>query len=323
MGNLPVDGLELILTFKLATFLDLILTPAVFIAILLMFMRWNRDNESVVYATSGIGPLRYLLPAVLVAAVSSFIVAILSFVVSPYAELGYYHELEKFRLGVQSAPFAKGEFRQSGAGRDVLYYSHIDDNIEDPVRFFFLRDDDQGVTITTAESGSYRFVFEDKIEKLVLGNGNQYRIVSGTQDFLRTQFESYTERISVGIFEQGFESPKTKSTLGLLKSNVTQDFAELNWRISKTIAMGLAVMLAFVWGVSNVRSSTSVNLVAAVVVYFVYSSLLGFTTELMRNNGSFSLWIGLTPHFAIMMLIVFIFAKNHYNFSLANIFRRY
>lgn len=311
-GNLPVDGLGMILIFKLATFLDVILTPAIYIAIMLMLIRWSRDNEMTVYATSGIGPLAYLFPASTVAAVSAIVVAALSIYVAPFAEFGYYHELEKFRLTTKSTPFKKGEFRQIDPGRNVLYYSPTPDDEFDAVRLFYLRTNDEHQSITIAQGGEYAFDLSNLVESIEIQNGAQYIIEFDSLSYQEMEFDSFTDQISVATFQESSISPKAKSTASLIRSDELEDVAELNWRISKILAVSLVVLLAFAWGTAASRAKLSINLVGALIVYFVYSSLLGFTTELVRKQDITSGWLSASPHIAMIALIAAIYLRSYY-----------
>lgn len=312
-GNLPIDGLGLILTFKLATFLDVILTPAIFIAIMLMLMRWSRDNEMTIFAASGIGPLDYLFSAGSVAGGSALIVGALSLYVAPLAEFGYYHELEKFRLTTKSAPFKKGEFRQFEPGRNVLYYSQAPDDEFDPVRLFYLRTDDARQSITIAQSGAYEFDLDNLVERLEIRTGAQYQLEPDSGSFQEMEFESILDQNPAHGFEAGSTNIKTVPTVELIGADDLDSIAEFNWRVSKILSAILVVLLAFAWGTAAHHTKMGVNLVGALIVYFVYSSLLGFFTELVRKQDNTPGWLGTLPHFAMILLIAFIYLRSYFN----------
>ncbi len=311
-GHLPVDQLGMIFTFKLATFLDVILTPAIYLAIMFMLMRWNRDNEITIYATGGLGPLSYLRPAAGVAAIATLIVAVLSLYVTPAAELGYHHELEKFRLLHKSAPFKSGEFRQFEPGQNVLYYGHRTADESDPIRLFYLRTFEQGQSITVADRGSYEFDLTDGVEKIQIHNGAQYWIEKDTLAVQVTRFETFTDRTPVAAFSATTIQAKAKPTAQLIASDQPADQAELHWRITKILAMALTVMLAFAWGSVASRSRMNINFVAAILVYFVYSSLLGFCSAQMRDGELSPGWVSESPHLAMIALIFAMVARQYF-----------
>ncbi len=312
-GNLPVDGLGMILTFKLATFLDVILTPTVYIAIMLMLMRWSRDNEMVIFATGGVGPLDYLKPASAVAAIAAFVVAMLSFFVTPAAELGYQHELDKFRLTTKSAPYEKGQFRRLDTEHDVLYFSPRPDDEYDPLRLFYVQSDGNTKSIIVAENGSYEFDLSNAVENVNVASGAQYWIDFDSLAFQETDFHSYIERVPATTLADSPLHVKAKPTLQLIRSDSPQDGAELHWRMSKVLSMALVVMLAFSWGIAASRSRSSINIVGAVLVYFVYSSLVGFLADQLRQGEVSPGFLSALPHLLILMLIVALLVRSYYN----------
>ena len=318
-GHLPFEGLGMILTFKLTTFLDVILTPTIFIAVFLVLMRWNRDNEITIFATGGIGPFDYLRPAATVATVAAFVVALLAFYVTPAAELGYQHELEKYQLSTKNAPFEKGQFRSLNEGRDILYYSPYLDQVKDPVRLFYLRDQGNQESIIVAEKGIYDFNFSDGVEKIEINTGTQYWLNFDSLEFQQTKFDSYSDQIPNLSFSESNLDVRAKSTADIIGSDEPRDKAELNWRISKVLAMGLVVMLAFAWGTAASRSKTATNFIGAILVYFVYSSLLGFVADLNREGDINSNWIVALPHLALLTLIFVILLRSRYNRSFTSV----
>ncbi len=318
-GHLPFEGLGMILTFKLTTFLDVILTPTIFIAVFLVLMRWNRDNEITIFATGGIGPFDYLRPAATVATVAAFVVALLAFFVTPAAELGYQHELEKYQLSTKKAPFEKGEFRSLNEGRDTLYYSPYLDQVKDPLRLFYLRDRESEESIIVAEKGIYEFNFSDGVENIEVNTGTQYWLDFDSLVFQETKFDSFVDQIPNFSFSESNLDVRAKATAEIIGSDDPQDKAELNWRISKVLAMGLVVMLAFAWGTAASRSKTAVNFIGAILVYFVYSSLLGFVADLNREGEINSNWLVALPHLAMLALIFVILLRSRYNRSFTSV----
>ena len=312
-GSLPVDGLGFILTLKLATFLDVILTPALYIAILLVLVRWKRDNELTAYATGGVGPLGYFRPAILVATIATLIVAVCSFVITPAAEMAYQKELESYRMSLRSIPFEEGRFRDFRGGQNVVYFAKQNGESSNPIRLFNLVAHPDGKEIIVALDGSYEVDLSNRTETLNLDMGTRYRISYESGDYELTEFMEYTETVPVA--DVGFATmvTKAKPTLELLSSDKPQDIAELDWRISKVITMPLVVLLAFAFGSCRIGSTLGINLISAVLVYFVYSSIVGFIVDIDREEYlgfDVLLWL---PHVVVLTLICWILLRTHQN----------
>ncbi len=317
-GSLPIDGLGLILTLKVATFLDVILTPALYISILLVMIRWNRDNEITAYATGGVGPMGYSAPALIVAAVSTIFVALCSFVIAPSAEMAYQQKVASYRHSLKSIPFEEGRFRDFRGGRSVVYFGEKNgdettDADANPIRLFYVVSDPHSKEIIVAQDGKYILSLNDRMETLDVVNGHRYRISQTLRSYELTEFSSFTESMPILDYELSTVITKAKPTLQLIGSNEPADVAELEWRISKVIVMPMVVLLAFAFGSSRLTSRMGANLVGAVLVYFVYGSFVGFIVDIERTKYfgiDVFLWL---PHLIIALLIFWVVLRAHQN----------
>ena len=292
-GHLPTDGIDLILILKLMTFLDAIITPAIFVSILLVLIRWNKDNEITIYATAGIGPTNYLYPSLIVAVLATSIVGALALWLSPVAERIYAHELNKFRQSVEITPFKEGHFRVIDDGQNVVYFSNRSAEQYDPVRLFYVSSDDDVREVTVAKHGSFAFDSQIDANRLKVKEGTRYRFSLNSSDFQVTEFASYEEIIPLSQPNTENMPVRAKSTAELIESGSARDIAELQWRISKAVTMFVVVFLAFGLGSSKFSSRTSINLIGALFVYFIYSGALGFVTDLSRKSvdgSGYLLW---------------------------------
>jgi len=312
-GHLPPDGIDLILILKLMTFLDAIITPALFISILLVLIRWNKDNEITIYATAGIGPTNYLFPSLIVALLASFLVGTLSLWLSPVAERIYAHELNKFRQSVKTTPFKEGHFRIIDSGQNVVYFSNRAVDESDFVRLFYVSSDNDVREVTVAKHGS--FVFDSRLgsNRLQVSDGTRYRIPLKSSNFEVTQFESYEEIIPVSPVNTENIPLRAKSTRELFDSGSPREMAELHWRISKSVTMFVVVFLAFVLGSSKFSSRTSVNLVGALFIYFVYSGLLGFLADLNRKGVDASGYLLWATHGVVLCFVAWTVVRTRVN----------
>ncbi len=317
-GHLPVDGLGMIFALKLATFIDVILTPVLYIAILLVLIRWNRDHEITVYSTSGIGPLGYLVPAGILSAVAVVLISVFSLVISPMAELGYLKEIEIYKQSVKSLPFEKGQFRQIDSEQDVIYFGQHDEGQKDPIRIFYHTGSASEKIVTVAEYGTYSFDFGSGYESIEILNGTQYNLRPSDRTYRRADFSALRERIPTGKFKLDNILPKAKQTSQLVKSDEIEDRAELAWRLSKIITVPIVVMLAFIFGSSPRRFKSTLNLAGPILIYFIYSSLSGFTNDAIRNESLNSIHYQWLPHLAVLAIMVWILVCDYGNRSISS-----
>jgi lipopolysaccharide export system permease protein len=70
----------------------------------------------------------------------------------------------------------------------------------------------------------------------------------------------------------------------LLRSNLPQAKAEWHWRLARPVSVTIFVLFAVVFAYTDPRRGRAITLIAAIVVYFVYTNLLGFGLALLRNG---------------------------------------
>ena len=309
-GQLPVDGLGSLLMYKMITYLDIVFTPVLFIAILLVLFRWHRDNEITIYATAGIGPARYMSVASHIAIAAATIVVVLSCIVSPFAERKFEQELDRYQVKTASAPFVPGTFLSVGAKPSVVFLS-LDDDLEmqGVMRLFYLKVRPNHQEIIVAQDGGYEFDIKQAFGLIEISNGNRIKLSSDSETYETAFFDSYEEWIPVETFETSTLDPQVKSLLSLIRSNDWLDHAELHWRLSKVVTIAVVVMLGFVIGTLKLSSRVGWHLLNAIAIYFVYSSLLGFLSDYIRqHHTALVLW---APHLAMILLIAWIYMRHH------------
>lgn len=309
-GQLPVDGLGSLLMYKMITYLDIVFTPVLFIAILLVLFRWHRDKEITIYATAGIGPARYMRVASHIAVAAAAIVVVLSCIVSPFAERKFEQELDIYQEKTASAPFVPGKFVTVGTKPSVVYFSLEDESeIPEPIRLFYLKFKPDQQEIIVARNGGYEFDIEQAFGLIEISDGKKIKLSSDTDTYETASFDSYKELIPVETFKTSPLQPQMKSILSLIRSHDRLDYAELHWRLSKVVTIAIVVMLGFVIGTLKLSSRVGLHLLNAVAIYFLYNSLLGFLSDYIRYHHTVSvLWV---PHIAMILLIIWMYVIHH------------
>ena len=309
-GQLPVDGLGSLLMYKMITYLDIVFTPVLFMAILLVLFRWHRDKEITIYATAGIGPARYMSVASQIAIAAATIVVVLSCIVSPFAERKFEQELDSYQVKTASAPFVPGTFLSVGTKPSVVFLSMEDDSeMPGVMRLFYLKVRPNQQEIIVAQNGGYEFDIEQASGLIEISNGSRIKLFSDTETYETASFDSYEELIPVDNFNISTLDPQVKSLLSLIRSDDRLDYAELHWRLSKVVTIAVVVMLGFVIGTLKLSSRVGWHLLNAIVIYFLYNSVLGFLSDYIRQHHTVSvLWL---PHLAMILLITWMYMRHH------------
>jgi lipopolysaccharide export system permease protein len=154
-------------------YLNLLLSVALFLTVLLTLSRWYRDSEMVVWFTSGQSLTACLKPIMLFAAPFLVAIVLLSLFLSPWAEqrkLEFERQLEqRDEVGVL-APGLFKEFKRAGL---VVYVESLNP-IDGRIRNVFLHSVDDAKDTTTGRQLGHLEEMPNGDRFVVLENGSRY-----------------------------------------------------------------------------------------------------------------------------------------------------
>ncbi|MHB8624079.1 MAG: LPS export ABC transporter permease LptF [Sulfuricaulis sp.] len=281
-----------LLGFQTLSKLDVLLPLALYLGILLTLSRWYRDNEMTVLAACGVGLMHFLRPALILGLFTGVIVSIGAFYLTPLATRQIENIKNESAHRSDESLISPGLFTDSpGTGR-IYYAEKILNN-----------GDLQGVFVSSLEQGKegvivartgHSFTDPKTGDKfLSLRDGTLYEGEPGQPGYRILEFEAYNLRIEPKPIAQAQIPDGGLPTVSLLKQLSDHNVdAELHWRLGKTIALFILTLYAIALAYTDVRRGRLSNLFVAIVVYFVYSNLLGIG-ETMLQNGSVPPAVGL------------------------------
>lgn len=312
-GALQAEGVFAFLGFIALNYLPVILSLTLFIAVLMTLSRWYTDSEMTIWFSSGVGLLRLIRPVLYVALPVAAIIAVLSMGLSPWAlrqSAEYQRQLDS-RDDV--AALAPGVFRESRYADRVFFIDELSKDNTVVNNIFVQSTQQQRLGVMVAKQGIQKT--ESNGDKfLVLENGRRYDGTPGAKDYKVMDFESYAVRIEP--YEAKIETPSAKAlaTPALLRQPSRENMAELQWRIGLPISALLLALIAIPLSFVNPRSGRSLNLVNALLIYMIYSSLLS-TFQVWIAQGKLPWEIGLWPVHggALVVLAVLFFKRSSIN----------
>ena len=138
---------------------------------------------------------------------------------------------------------------------------------------------------------------------MVLEDGYRYAGRPGRADFVTTRFERHAVRLDAVVRTSERSSLDALLTSDLWRSSESAHAAELQWRLSLPISAALLALLAVPLSRTGSRQGRYARLLAAVVLYFLYSNSLGVARNLVER-GELPAWIGVWPvHFALLGVV--------------------
>jgi lipopolysaccharide export system permease protein len=274
----------ILLGFQTLAKLDVLLPLAFYLGILLTLSRWYRDSEMTVLAACGVGLMHFMRPVMVLGLVFGALVLAGAFYFTPLAT----RQIERVKLESthRSEPGAisPGVFTEAqGTGR-IVYAEKIEEsgNLQG-IFVSSLEEGRQGVLV--AKSGHPYTDPKTGDKFIALRDGTIYEGEPGEAGYRILEYSAYNLRIEPKQLGEAPVPTAGLPTLLLLTQRADRNVsAEIHWRLGKTIALFVLALYAVVLAYTDVRRGRMSNLFVAVVVYFVYSNLLGIGETMLQNE---------------------------------------
>lgn len=292
--------------------LDLLLPLGLYLGVLLTLSRWYRDNEMTVLAACGIGLTRLLRPVLAASAFMALLVAVAAFYVTPLAT----RALEQVRAQGSQRPeivgITPGAFTEAAAGGRILYAERIARN-GNLAQIFLNNPAGDRRRVVLAREG-YPFVDAGTGDRFVmLMNGWAYDGTPGQPDYRVVQFETYAVRLEQKPIVAPPATVEGLATGALRAAGGAEASAEWHWRLSKPILVFVLALYAMVLAYTDARRGRLANLFVAILVYFIYSNLLGLAATLVKQGqvpGGIGLW---WVHILMTAIVIFMLYRRSRN----------
>lgn len=305
-GVLAVEGVPALMGFAALNYMPVLLSLSLFLAVLLTLSRCYRDSEMVVWFSSGIGLTRWIAPVLWFALPIVAVIALLSLVLSPWALT----KAEEFknRLSARDdvTTATPGVFRESGSGDRVYFIENID-TVKNRIGNVFVQSAQHGKMGTVAAKEGLQETAPNGDRFLVLLNGTRYEGVPGQADFRIVQFERYAMRIETEEMRRPVPRLQSVSTVDLLAKPNSWNISELEWRLSLPLSAMVLALLAIPLSYVNPRAGRSFNLIAALVIYMIYSNSISVSNTWVGQQRIGPVAGFVTLHFAMIAVAAALF----------------
>ena len=309
-GIIPNDALGTVLTFNLVKLMPMVLSLAIFLAVLLVLTRWHRDSEMVIWFSAGVSLNQWVLPIVRFVLPIITLIALMSLYVMPWATEKSESYREQLKKRDELASISPGAFKESKTG-DRIYFVEAFDDLGYKVKNVFVQSvQHQKVGIITADTGS-RYTSPNGDNFLVLENGRRYETTPNSAEVTTTEFERYDIRIDVKETTPEPSTTQSKSTRQLFQDATAADSAEFQWRLAIPISAMILVLMAIPLSFVDPRAGRSLNVMFAVLIFIVYNNILSIF-QAWITQGKLSTSIGLWPvHFMFIGLTLYLFHRRN------------
>ncbi len=308
VGNMPADVIFSLLGLSSLGALSILLPIGAFLAVMLSLGRMSSDNELTVMSACGISSLRIMRNVLLFAGTIALIVAVLSLFVVPGVLSDRYELQEKAKISANTTGLIAGSFKESEDGDWTFYSQGLSANKQFMENVFIEIEREDKPLIFRSETGHFEIDSQTGDKFLVLEDGYRYEGKAGDQDFTIAQFASHSLLIEKGQEGEVRERHKAMPTAELLQRGEPRDIAEVQWRTAAALMTLLLCLAAIPLANAGPRQGRYAGFVPAVLIYIIYSNLLGVNRAWVAK-GDIPLWLGgVWVH--ILMLIVLLLLLN-------------
>ncbi|WP_353202570.1 LPS export ABC transporter permease LptF [Polynucleobacter sp.] len=313
----PEDALVLIALATLG-YLAVILTVSLFVATLIVLVRWYKDSEMIVWFASGLSVTNLMRPILQFAIPIIIIIALLALFVWPWANRESTLISQRFQQRDDISMVTAGQFKESAKAERVFFIEELDID-KSAVKNIFVADTKNGrLSIAVASSG-YIQNGEDGEKSIVLNDGRRYEGNPSEPNFRILEFNEYTTKIRSKNALAPAPRDREKTITELLNDPNPKaenpNRAELLWRIGLPLmALGL-VLIAIPLAYVNPRLGSYTAMFYAVLVYLIYSNLLNLTQNFVAQ-GKVNVFVGIWPIHLLALIIATILIRNRINPSI-------
>jgi lipopolysaccharide export system permease protein len=313
----PEDALVLIALATLGYF-AVLLTVSLFIAVLIVLVRWYKDSEMIVWFASGlsitnlIGPiLRFVIPLII-------IIALLAAFVWPWANRESSVISQRFQQRDDVSMVAAGQFKESAKAERVFFIEEIDVDKGEVKNIFVADTRNQKLSVAVAATG-YIENAPNGDKSVVLLKGRRYEGRPTQANFRILEFDEYETKILSKEVSKPPPRDREKNVIELMQETdpniLRANFGELLWRIGLPImALGL-VLIAIPLAYVNPRLGNYTAMFYAVLIYLMYSNLLNLSQNYVAQ-GHVDFFVGLWPIHLLAFGLAFVLIRNRINPSL-------
>ncbi len=307
-GRVASQDVIALIGFAALKYLSIILILTGFISVLMVVTRSYQDSEMVVWFASGMSLSRWIAPVMAFGTPIIILTAVLSFVVTPWANRQSAEFRERFEKREDIAKVSPGKFQES-ASADRIFFVEAVSGDASKVKNVFVNTVQNGRTsVVVAKEGT--IALDERGDKfLVMNQGRRYDGIASQSDFRVMEFDRYgvlVARQSQALV--GDMSARSLSTPELLADLNNFNRGELLWRVALPVMGLLLMLLAIPLGFVNPRGGRSANLLIALLLFVTYSNMISvFQAAVVQQR--LPLGIAWWPlHLVAVLLILLLFS---------------
>lgn len=287
-GKFEIEMIFSILFLSTSKSIILLLPFATMIGLIIALSRFYQDSEVYALKASGNYKTIFIKLFFIITIPSFLIIFILNIFVSPYLVT----EIQKKKIEAATTSeiglTTPGKFIQMKDKNWIIFVEKIEDEVSK--RIFIKSSENNKVSIETAEEGD-EFV-EDGVRTLILKNGQRYTGTPGTGNFQVMKYDKHEVKL-INLTPDFSLNYRMKSIFDLLSdNNLALSNAEIQWRLFSPLSVIVLILFAFIFSDIKPRQNRYSNILAAIIIYFLYSNLVILSVNQIQKNAYLFHYIG-------------------------------
>jgi lipopolysaccharide export system permease protein len=277
-GIIPVTVFLAYLMNSLFEFSIILIPLSLLMGILLAFGRLYSDSEMAAIMSAGIGPMQWYRPLMLIAIPTTLLLFVLLAYVQP--KINYQRAVLAAEILSQSQidTLLVGQFNRASKDGAVIFLESVHENNNradnDQVNSVFFQQHREKTSFVDLADDTSSFYNEEGRRYMMMHSGVHYAGNAGEADFKIIKYKDYGVHIDRKQVK-AHQSVKSKNVAELWSSTIPEEQAELQWRFTIPLATIIVTFMALPLSHTNPRSGRYSKLAAALILYLVYSNLLG------------------------------------------------
>ena len=318
-GSVNPQEILLVLTYSVMAQMPIVLTIALFVAIVATLSRMYADSEMFIWFAAGRGLAGFLLPLLRFAWPVLLAIGLLAGFAWPWSNAQIELLRQRYEQRGDLERVSPGQFIESSGGRRVFFIDRDSSGKKEGRNVFIAETLPDGrETITSARSGRIERVGDEQF--LMLDQGQRLDLPpSGQPDLpLRiSEFESYGLRLDEGdTAGEPSEKLKAQGTFSLLEQPTRAALGELSWRLGMVLTAFNFVLIALTVSASNPRAGRSSNLVFLLCAFVLYYNLVNLGSGWIASGKVPGLGYMAALHGGVLTVTLVWLAKRHHNWRL-------
>ncbi len=310
-GDVTTDTVLPLFLNSLAGFVVLLIPLSLYLGVLLAFGRLYIDSEMTAMMAGGIGPRQWYRALLLVNVPVFLLVLVLMLYARPWISAQRADINTQIRNTDLITMLAPGRFNSTQNGQAIIFMESLSKDGRE-MENVFQRHIRNGKTHIDVAARADTRNEADGASFAVLKQGTHYTGQPGDADY---QVIKYAEYGMLLPEPQDLVYPlqiKAQPSLTLLESGSPEQLAELDWRIAIPVASFIITLMTLPLSQTSPRGSRYAKLGLAILLYLVYSNLLGVGTVWI-SKGTMPVWLGTTwVHLLALALLYLLLKKSRF-----------